>query len=100
MMQVDLGLARNMFGPLDASIRQRLQAMLDCPCEEHWDDTHGIILTEAEPRVSTLWQWVLMVDPTFPRRGPSETLDGRRLSGWARIPDRELVAQAINMATH
>lgn len=96
MLQVDFALARNMFGPIGPDIRARLQAMLDCPCEEHWDDTHGVILDGS----MTLWQATLAVDPTFPRIGPSEDMAGNRLRGWDRVPNRELVAQAINFATH
>jgi hypothetical protein len=97
-MRIDLNLASNLFGPLSDEIRTRLGAAIEQPGEQTWDDVHSIILNRR--KMTTLWQAVIAVDPTFPRTGPATAADGRCLSGWARTPDRELLVQAINYATH
>jgi hypothetical protein len=98
MTNVDLNLASNMFGSLSGTVRARLVALLNSPNTETWDDAYTIILDQ--PSWTTLWQAVIAVDPSFPRTGPVENDKGNRISGWARIPDRETVIQAINYATH
>lgn len=96
-MRSDLDQARNIFGPIAPDIRQRLLQVAFCPCEEHWDDASGIILNGW----TTLWQAVVAVDPTFPRTGPTSTLHGHNdISGWPRVPDRDLIIAAVRKAVH
>ena len=83
----------NMFGPLDRSIRLRLQQVITNP-RKYWNRDHGIILN-ATDRYLTLWQAVLKVDPSFPRVGPSYGNDGRPVEDWSRYPTPDLLQQAI-----
>jgi hypothetical protein len=48
----------------------------------------------------TLWQAVIEVDPTFPKRGRSTDNDNKVIKEWTRIPDRKLLERAIRFATH
>jgi hypothetical protein len=87
----------NMFGKLDPSIRKRLQAVIDNPTEKTWDNAYSIIVNWSS-RNHTLWQSVIAIDPTFPLTGPRENQHGKRIEGWARIPDRDLILKALLLA--
>lgn len=93
-----LGAARNFCGPLDPKIRARIRAYLAAPSEAGWDDIAGIIIAPSL-RCGSLWQAVMAVDPTFPNEGPVTNSRGRRVRGWARIPDALLLARAIRRIT-
>jgi len=97
-MKLDLNLASNLFGKISDTIQARLQRYADNPTEDGWDDVHGIILNKES--MMTVWQALLELDPSFPRRGPSEDGEGRRIAGWERIPTSEEFNQAIHFATH
>lgn len=90
MPALDVRRATNMFGPLDAETRTRLQALIDKPSQRSWDDAHSIIVFGE--KFITMWQAVLHVDPGFPRHK-----DGKR---WAQIPTREVVLQALHAAVN
>ena len=106
-MKIDLNAASNMFGPLSGEVRERLMAAINDPCEETWDDAHGIILNRDV--WLTLWQAVIAVDPSFGRvSGPvtrwvddDSELGGHSepVSGWSQIPSAETILQAISYAT-
>ena len=96
-MKLDLNLASNLHGKLSTPIQARLQCYADNPTEVGWDDIHGIILSQES--MMTVWQAVIELDPSFPRRGPSEDSDGKRIRGWERIPTADQFYQAINFAT-
>ncbi len=95
-MQLDLSLASNLHGKLNAPIQDRLHRYFNNPTEEAWEDVHGIILNQES--MMTVWQAMLELDPSFPRRGPSEELDGAQVRGWERIPTADEFSQAINFA--
>jgi hypothetical protein len=101
-IRLELDLASNVFGRLPLRIRQRLQAVVDSPNQDTWDDAYSIILNGRT--FMTLWQAVIAVDPTFPRSGPVTTCDGngRELSRetWARVPARDVLLRALRYATH
>jgi hypothetical protein len=88
--------ATNLFGPLGPDCQRRIHALLANPCEETWDDAHSIILNGDTWR--TLWQAVLLVDPSFPTSGPVNDAAGRRLEGWTAIPNRFTIRRAIQLA--
>ena len=93
-------LARNMFGTgLTPDCEQRLRAVLDSPTVENWDEAQSIILT-SDAMGGTLWQAVVAVDPTFPRRGRATDMEGNVVREWERIPSTELLRQALAYATH
>lgn len=81
----------NYLGPLSDGHRQAILDYLDDPTEEGWDRIHALILVPDSLRLATTWQWVMHVDPTFPRSRPS----GAR---WPRIPDSFTLARAIRAA--
>jgi hypothetical protein len=99
-MQIDLNAASNMFGALGEDVRARLMAAVEQPGEATWDDAHSIVLNPDVGFGLTLWQAVIAVDPEFARvGGPVSDGHGNRVSGWARTPTAEVLAQAINYAT-
>lgn len=81
----------NLLGPLSKGHKQAILDYIEDPTEEGWDRIYGLILTPDSLRLSTLWQWVHHVDPSFPMSRPSR---GR----WPRIPDPFTVARAIRAA--
>jgi hypothetical protein len=89
--------ATNMFGKLTPDLLARLDAVVDNPTEETWDDAYSIIIATS-PRSLTLWQAVLRVDPTFPNSGPVYGDGGSRISGWTAIPSRDVLLAAIERA--
>lgn len=93
-IDLELEMARNFLeGRLTPDIRRRLQAVVNNPTQETWSNAHSIIIN-PHGRVSTLWQAVMAVDPTFPNAGP------RRGELWERIPSQDLLVRAIRYATH
>ena len=68
-------------GPLSPLTRRNLQAVLDCPCEHHWDEAAHCIVN---PSGQTLWQAVIAVD---------------RISGWSQTPDEPTLLAALLAAT-
>lgn len=80
----------NMNGKLSPEIKARLQAVIDHPNQITWNDTFSLILNHRG-RVSTLWQAVLAVNPSFTRRKCCE-------EEWQQIPTQETIIKAINHA--
>jgi hypothetical protein len=89
------------FGSLNPGTRHNLRAVLDCPCEHHWDEAaHCVVNAKGQ----TLWQAVMAVDPSFPATGPSSRRNpktGRsvRISGWSKTPDEKTLLAALRQAT-
>lgn len=81
---------RNVFGGLKGDVWKRLLAVLNNPCQRTWNDAHTIIITGA--RMTSLWQAVLAVDPTFIRSKPCE-------EPWPTVPDQFTLCRAIRHAT-
>jgi len=88
---------RNMFGKLDAECRGRLEAVLENPTEETWDNAYSLII--GGDGFTTLWQAWVKVDSTAPRTGPAEDFAGKRLHGWSRIPDQLTLYRALKEVT-
>jgi len=84
---ISLEFATNMFGKLKPEVKERLQAVIENPCQETWEDAHCIILN-ASGRMKTLWNAVHTVRPDFCRRKPLD-------SPWPEIPTSEEIVQAI-----
>lgn len=81
---------RNLFGGLKGDVRKRLLAVLNDPCQRTWDEAHTIIISGT--RMTSLWQAVLAIDPTYPRSKPCD-------GAWPRIPDQFTLCRAIRQAT-
>ena len=88
---------RNMFGSLDAECRGRLEAVLDNPTEETWDEAYSLIV--GKDGFTTLWQAWVKVDPAAPRSGPRDDMKGKRISGWPSIPDQLTLYRALREVT-
>ena len=85
----------NMFGKLKPEVKARLQAVIDNPCQETWDEAHSIIIN-GSGKMKTLWQAVLLVDPTF-QRSAGYNMD-THTSKWKTIPSQQTIIEAINDA--
>lgn len=97
-IEIELDLAKNMFGKLKPEYKTMLRAVLYHPTEETWEDAHSIIVGADE--WMTLWQAVIAIDPTFPQVGPSTDSSGRVVKRWRRIPTQALLLAALQYATH
>lgn len=86
----------SMLGPLDPEIRERLQAVIDNPSAETWDNAFSIIINGSPRRMRTLWQAVIAVDPTFPRSAGS--IDVSPAERWIQYPDAVTIVRAIRRA--
>lgn len=85
----------NIFGPLKPELRARLKAVLDDPAS-NWEDAYCIIVNGSK----TLWQYVIAVDPTFPKTGPVTDAKGRTVKSWDRYPDQLTIAKALRYAAN
>lgn len=97
MVVLDSPALSNFFGALPPAIKARLREVRRDP-RRYWDRDHGIILRAEVGLGLTLWQAVLAVDPTFPRRGRATDINGRVLDDWARYPDTVLIGRALRYA--
>lgn len=91
MKTTALNFATNLFGKkLSPDIKQRLEAVIENPNQETWEDAHSIIVNGAG-RTSTLWQAVLLVDPQYIRSKPLD-------APWPSIPTSETIVKGIRAA--
>jgi len=89
----------NMFGmPLSPSYKKRIRRFLANPTTDTWDDIQGIIIRPSPGLGVSIWEAVLEIDPTFPRRGRATDMDGHIIEDWKRIPTPLQVLQAIKRA--
>jgi len=86
-----------MFGSLDAECRGRLEAVLDNPTEETWDEAYSLIV--GKDGFTTLWQAWVKVDQAAPRSGPAEDMASKRIRGWPSIPDQLTLYRALREVT-
>ena len=84
---LSLEFATNMFGKLKPEIKERLQAVIENPCQETWEDAHSIIIN-GSGRMKTLWNAIHTVRPDFCNRKPLNV-------PWEEIPTSEEIVQAI-----
>lgn len=92
--EISLGLSSNMFGRLKEPIKNRIRNYLKNPTYIGWNDIHSILITPNK----TIWQAVIDIDPTFPRRGISTDAKGKVIREWERIPSALFVKKAIEKA--
>jgi len=94
----ELNFASNVWGKLNGLAKARIQAFVDNPTTETWDECHTLILNGKT--FLTLWQAVIAVDPSFPKTGRCEDVKGLMLKDWKAIPTVETLRKAIFYATH
>ena len=87
MKTLALEFGTNLFGNLSQEIKDKLQTVIDNPCQKTWEESYAIILT-FKPMV-TLWQAVSKVDWMMPN---NKSLG----SDWEHIPNSETIIKAIN----
>lgn len=97
---IELDMAKNMFGYIDIGIKKRIFEFFENPNFDTWNDIAGIIIFWGKGQTSTIWQFVLEIDPTFCRKGRSTNLKGKMIDEWEKIPSIETVKKAIIFATH
>lgn len=90
-MSIAIQFCTNLFGTVKPEVQKRLQAVIDNPTQETWDDAHCLIISSK--RFKTLWQAVLEVDPTFQRNATYDM--ETHTTKWDRIPTRETIIKAI-----
>jgi hypothetical protein len=88
MKTLALEFGTNMLGKLKPEIKERLQSVIDNPCQETWEDAYSIILN-ANGKMTTLWQAVIKIDWYMQQRKPLD-------SKWSHIPTKETIIKAIN----
>lgn len=97
-IEMELGLARNMFGHLSDDIKARLHAYDMLPSLAHWRDVAGLIV--GGDRFTTVWQAWIATDPKAAKRGPTTDADGRIEKDWSHWPTRDQFRAAMRYATH
>lgn len=93
-----LNRCENMFGKISPQIENRIKNYINNPTFDNWHDIQCIIVNPAG-KMTTIWNAVIEIDPTFPRRGRAEDYDGNVIREWERIPEPLLVLQAIRYVT-
>lgn len=91
MKNLSLEFTSNLFGRLKPETKALLQAVIDNPCQQTWDDAYSIILNGSNGKMITLWQSVLNVEPTYLRSKPCD-------ENWSKIPTSETIIEAIKEA--
>jgi hypothetical protein len=96
-MNVGINFCENLFGKVSPDIRAKLQAVIDNPTPQTWDDTFCLIIGGS---FKTLWQSVLEVDPDYLRSATpfklGEAVDVNKK--WSRVPSSAVLVKAINQA--
>ena len=89
--------AANLWGPVGPDIRVRVKRFLEDPTPDNWSDICGVVV---EPRhMTTIWQVLCQIDPTFPRVGRTYDEDARPTEEWVRVPTPLEVLRAVRHAT-
>ena len=88
-----IDLCKNMRGDLSPDLKKEIKKYIVTPSVEQWDKVAHIIVDPSG--VTTLWNAVIAVDPSFPTRGRVTDHEGRLLKDWERIPEPILVLRAI-----
>lgn len=92
-MTLELQHAKNVFGNFSEDSKKRLLRYYKKQTEPNWEDCAHIVI--GGTTMTTVWQAVCRVDPTFPRKGRSTDSRGRTVRKWERIPDKKLFERAV-----
>ena len=90
---IALEFATSMLGRLKPIYKKRIDAYIKQPTRARWEKIYSVIIN-GNRLPSTLWQAVLVVDPTFPRVA---SMDDNYKTRWTRIPSSETVLAAIRL---
>lgn len=83
---LSLEFATNMFGNLSPEIKNKLQAVIENPTQNTWEEAHSIILNAK--KMTTLWQAIFKIRPNFCQSKPCD-------APWPEIPTSKEIVQAI-----
>lgn len=81
--------------PLSSDIKRRIKKFFEDPTADNWNDIARIIINTSG---LTIWQAVVMANPTFPKIGQRIDLKGKIIQNWRQIPTPYEVAKAIKNA--
>lgn len=80
-----------MFGKQPHESLKRVQAYLNKPSVERWNDICGM-LVDGE---TTIWGLLIDIDPSFPKSGRTKDVTGLIVEEWERIPTPLEILRAI-----
>ncbi len=88
---------KNFFGfPIGKEYTEKLKKYINNinPTPEEWDGISGIII-DSSP-LTTIWNAVIELDPTFPKRGRIYNDNFKVVKEWEKIPPGFTVGRAID----
>ena len=94
----ELNLATNCFGGLSVELRRDIVHYIQNPTPENWSEIAGTIINGHT--WLTIWQAVIVVDPTFPKTGRTIDTEGNVVKEWSEIPSIEILQKALFYGTH
>lgn len=96
----ELDLARDLLDkPLSQGIRARLQAVVDDPSPQNWDNAYSIVVNPTI-RTATLWHMVCEIDPEMAKACAFRPGPAGGATRWRKVPDQNTLIQALQFATH
>lgn len=82
--------ARNLLGPWDEGLIERLMPAVTHPNRLTWAEAQSLIVAEG---MTTVWAAVCKVDPSFPKSASMDPMTKATL--WERIPSGPLIFKAV-----
>jgi hypothetical protein len=92
-----LALGRKCNFPRDFADRRRVERCVENPTLKNWNAAYGVVLGSLGNVFITLWQAVLLTDPSFPAPDMVER-DKKRIK-WTRLPSQDVLVRAVTRAT-
>lgn len=90
-IELEIDLARNIFGRLKPALRKRIRAYWLNPTERGWEDVYCMIV--GGDGWMTVWQAWIKLDADAPRSKPCD-------EPWPKWPDRDTFERILRFATH
>jgi hypothetical protein len=81
----------NMLGKLSDEKKENIMDYLKHPSYNQWEEISHYLIAPNK----TLWQAVIAIDPTYPKRGRKTDTQGKILKDWDVIPTAEQIKDAI-----
>lgn len=88
----------NLYGSLDKDLSSKIKNYISQPynTSDEWNDIAHIIIDACDHTFTTIWQALIMLEPSFPQSGRSYDENGKIVKDWLRIPCGFDVARAIH----
>jgi hypothetical protein len=83
----------SMYGTFPTKAAKRIQAFMDDPSVERWNDISSIIIDGS----NSLWQCLMNIDPSFPRSGRKTDFKGHVVAEWEKVPTPFEVLRSIRV---